>query len=194
MEYLASIGDFEVITHDGTYKIAMGLIGQPGHGVAIRRKKGGPPKDEIHVVQTLRTRSGCAVGAMGTFSEGSAFVRSFLKTSLANGGALSQVRLVLTGPRGKLDIASTFALLPQLVCVAADPIHRSLEVETFFGKSRSAVSAALRKLHREFFPNSQWSLDGTGVFFPRTRNGGRGLILRTAGENVALARPTGWTT
>ena len=68
----------------------MGLIGQPDHGVAVRRQKGGPPKGEIHVVQTLRTKSGCTCGAMGMFSEGSAFVRSCVKTSLAGGRALAK--------------------------------------------------------------------------------------------------------
>ena len=185
VEFSANIKDFEVITHDGMYKVAMGLIEQPGHGVAVRRQKGGPPKGEIHVVQTLRTKSGCTCGVMGAFSEGSAFVWSFVKTSLAGGRALTQVRLFLTDSPGTMDTASMFALLPELVCVAADPPRRALEVETLFGKSRSGVSAALRKLRRKFAPKSQWSLDGTGFCFPGRRTG-RGQPCCARQEETSL--------
>ena len=105
LQYLKDAREFEVLAHDGTYKVAMGLIGQPGHGVRVRRedgqtgnaedsRKAAKDKGDQHVVQTLRTKGGCTCGVAGSFSESAELVRSFVKESVhGDKESLSQVRM-----------------------------------------------------------------------------------------------------
>ena len=41
MRRLNSQGEFDVVRHDGTYKMLLSLTGQPKHGAKIRRTDGG---------------------------------------------------------------------------------------------------------------------------------------------------------
>ena len=40
MQYMGDRGEFEIIRHDGKYKVAMSLMGQKKHGPKIRRIDG----------------------------------------------------------------------------------------------------------------------------------------------------------
>ena len=82
-------GDFEVLAHGGTYKAAMGVIGQPKYGEKLQRDEKGAPserfasreEDEVNVIQTLRTGRECAIGVRGSFSEGAQFVGGCIRHS-----------------------------------------------------------------------------------------------------------------
>ena len=150
-EFLTGAGEFEILAHGGTYKVAMGIIGQPHHGLKTRRRPvgTGPPTsqrtDEVHVAQTLRAKNGCTCGAAGSYSEGTNFVRSFLENTIqGDGGRFSQVRMLFADSPEKLGAKNIHRLFPELRCVVADPMHRILQVEGFFGKGRTELSGAMR--------------------------------------------------
>ena len=189
-EFLTDTGEFEILSHDGTYKVAMGIIGQPHHGLKTRRRPVGSAApssqrgDEVHVVQTLRTKSGCTCGAAGSYSEGRQFVRSFLERAIqGDKRRFSQVRMLFTDSPEKVDAKSIHQLFPQLRCVAADPLHRILEVEGFFGKARTELSAALRLVHAKFSPRADFHLGAeSGGFFSKMRASAGKTAADTADE------------
>ena len=55
VDYLESIGELRALRHDGTYKVMMSVMGQPGHGASVRRYAEGRPlqNERAHVVHTL---------------------------------------------------------------------------------------------------------------------------------------------
>ena len=172
-EFLTGAGEFEILAHDGTYKVAMGIIGQPHHGLKTRRRPvgTGPPTsqrtDEVHVAQTLRAKNGCTCGAAGSYSEGTNFVRSFLENTIqGDERRFSQVRMLFTDSPEKLGAKNIRRLFPELRCVVADPMHRILQVEGFFGKGRTELSSAMRLLHAKFTPRANFHLgaESGGLF------------------------------
>ena len=182
MEFLTDDRDFEVLTHDGTYKVTLGIIGQPGHGIRVRTEDGPPgntdrarraaeAKGDQHVVQTLRTKDGCSRGVAGSFSESAELVWAFVKEPLGgNAESLSQVRLLFSDSAEKLDTARFFSLMPDLLRVAAGPLHRALEVEGFYGQAKSNLSVALRALHAKFTQTDGFQQEKKGAFFSKGLN------------------------
>ena len=63
---LADADDFRVVSVDGTFKFLMNVIGQPAHG---HSRGDGGSSDDIHVVMTARSLSGCVFFAEALFSE-----------------------------------------------------------------------------------------------------------------------------
>ena len=60
--------------------------------------------------------------------------------------------------------------MPNLRCVAADPLHRALEVEGFYGQAKSNLSVAVRALRAKFTPTDGFHLEKTGAFFSKRLN------------------------
>ena len=160
----------------------MGIIGQPGHGIRVRTEDGLPgntdrarraaeSKGDQHVAQTLRTKDGCTCGVAGSFSESAELAGAFVEEPLGgNAESLSQVRLLFSDSAEKMDTARFFSLMPDLLRVAAGPLHRALEVEGFYGQAKSNLSVALRALHAKFTQTDGFQQEKKGAFFSKGLN------------------------
>ena len=65
-----SIGELRALRRDGTYKVMMRAMGQPGHGAIVRRFAEGRqlPSERAHVARTLSTMGGAMLLAAPEFS------------------------------------------------------------------------------------------------------------------------------
>ena len=158
MDYLKSIGELRAIRHDGTYKVMMSVMGQPGHGASVRRyaEEHQLPSERAHVVHTLSTMSGAMLLAAPEFSEARKTTPQFTRQAVsedagANYCGVCEV-LFTDRPRG-IDHASTRIALPGIRAVACDPLHRVIELKACFGSKRNRLSTALRRCHLKFPPN-----------------------------------------
>ena len=55
VDYLKPIGELRALRRDGTYKVMMSVMGQPGHGASVRRYAEAHqlPNERAHVAHTL---------------------------------------------------------------------------------------------------------------------------------------------
>ena len=69
--YLKSIGELRALRRDGTYKVMMSVMGQPGHGSSVRRYAEAHqlPNERARVVHTRSTLSGATLHSAPEYSE-----------------------------------------------------------------------------------------------------------------------------
>ena len=173
---------------------------QPKHGARIRASELVDGVDRLHVVHTLTTGTGATAGAEASFSESSdntiAFIRDTLSVPDSTARYAESARILFSDRARDLDRPDTWAVLPNMLCVASDPLRRCLEVESCFGGKKSPLSANLRRLHMKFSPIV--AARGTDAsskrrsFYSRSRPCGASRLERSASEEAAL-RESRWT-
>ena len=147
---LAAAGEFKAISLDGTFKYLMSVMGQPKHGQS--RSNTGSAND-IHVVETCRSKGGCIFFAEPFLTED---VHLILPRLLGIRGLQDQVQLVQVDRPYDWDTAYVFQSFPLLDCVGGDPWHLVFEASLCFGESmKPAVMGDLRKLQHK------WSATGS---------------------------------
>ena len=62
LTYIAKKGVFEVVRHDGRYKVLMSTTNQPKHGAEMRKSSDNERPGRLHVAHTLTTGTGATVG------------------------------------------------------------------------------------------------------------------------------------
>ena len=154
---LAAAREFQAISFDGTFKYLMSVMGQPKHGQS--RANTGSPND-IHVVATCRSKSGCIFFSEPFHSED---VCEFMPRLLTVEGLQEQVQLVQADRPDDWDNTYVFGSLPSLDCVAGDPWHVVFDASLCFGESmKPALIIDLRKLQHK------WSATGSTPWLQTT--------------------------
>ena len=191
LRYLDSKAEFEVLRHDGAYRILMGLSDQPKHGAKIRKADAinpARPRDQerIRAVHTAATSSGAIISASAEFSERRDTTIDFLKRSiLLSDGVTSyanSVRVIFTDRARDLDDEATWRAPPCLLAVASGPLHRCLEVEACSGGKITRLSTLLRRAHQKFSPQIQMGAESrrlSTTYFSTAFSGAKRRIART---------------
>ena len=127
MKYLGGRGVFEAIRHDGTYRVATSLIGQPKPGAKIRRIEG------------FGRRAAIGQNPHGFHQE------EPMRGELEGGKYLGQMRVIYTDRSRDFDCGDYWSLRPNLTAFASDPLRRCVEVGSCSGGESARLSALLRK-------------------------------------------------
>ena len=154
--YLTKKGEFEVVRHDGAYKVLMSMTNQPKNGAKMRKSEGNEHPGRLHVAHTLTTGTGATVGRSDEFSESReltlGFIARILYVSSPDVRPEEHVRIIYSDRARDLDRIDTWGALPNLGAVAIDPLRRCLEIEDCSGGRGASLSSAMRKIHMEFPP------------------------------------------
>ena len=77
------MGGFEILRHDGTYKMFTSSDKQPKRGARIRESELAGGFDRLHVAHTLTTGVGATAGAKASFSESRDNTTAFIRDTLS---------------------------------------------------------------------------------------------------------------
>ena len=151
IRYLIEQGEFDIPRHDGTYKMLMGMTHSPKHGSPVRKYEGQSGllgrKDRLHVAHTLTTASGSAITASAAFSESREISLDVVKRGVSASDGIASyaghVRVLYTDRPRDFDHEDTWGVLPGLVAIACDPLHRCLEIESCSGGKITKLSDIL---------------------------------------------------
>ena len=101
-------------------------------------------------------------------------------------------RLIFTDRARDLDDATTWEAFPNLVAVAADQLHRCLEVEACSGGKTTRLSALLRKARRKSPPPTSAMVATRGsLYFSCARDGAHRRLARSKEERKYMD-PSYW--
>ena len=110
---------------------------KPKHGARIRASELVDGIGRFHVVHTLTPGTGATAGAKASISESRentiAFIRDTLSVPDSSTRYAEDVRILFSDRARDLDHMDTQAALPNLLCVASDPLRRCIDVEACFG-------------------------------------------------------------
>ena len=131
-------GEFEILRRDGTYKILMSVNKQPKRGARTRASELIDGVDRLRVVHTLTTQvtdgAGATAGAKAAFSESRDNTISFIGDTLSVPDSAARyaeaVRILPPDRALDLEHLDTWAVLPNILCVAIGPLRRCAEVES----------------------------------------------------------------
>ena len=145
LKRLAASRDFRAVSIDGTYKFLMSVQGQEPHG---RRRGTSSSKDEIHVVVTARSMSGCIFLAEAMFSEDVGEITQKLR---AISGLKEQLEFVHVDRPFDWDKSSVFKAFPHLVAIGGDALHLVFEASGCFGESmKPGIVVDLKKIQHKW--------------------------------------------
>ena len=154
---LADADDFRVVSVDGTFKFLMNVIGQPAHG---HSRGDGGSSDDIHVVMTARSLSGCVFFAEALFSEN---VRRISEKLEAIPRFAVQLELLHVDRLYDWDILFVHKLFPNLQAVAGDAWHLVFEASSCYGESQKPpVIVHLKAIQHK------WAAGGTSQWLSST--------------------------
>ena len=84
------------------------------------------------------------------------------------------------------DNEETWDVLPGLIAIACDTIHRCVEIESCSGGEITKLSSLLRKIHRKFTPRpgsgTQVNNEGGPLYYSQRRGCTGGIISKTDDE------------
>ena len=148
--YIHGGNEFEATRRDGAYKVLTPVPIHPKNGADLSRSELKDGLCRIHVVQTLTTGTGAAVGRSSEFSGSSGITIAFIAKSLAEECGATRytdaVRILFPDRARDLDIADAWGAFPRLRAAASDPHSNGLEVESCTGGKKTSLSSPLRAL------------------------------------------------
>ena len=147
-------GEFEVISHDETFKAMFCLIDQTN----MSQKQG-----ELHALHRIRGFTGCTIGVSAQRSTSSVCFVSAVKASFDNYLA-SKVKFIFSEAPIRIWQAEKLAF-PSITALGEDPVHLPIWLEYCWGGKTTKASARVRQLHRKFRASSSstvpfWQPDG----------------------------------
>ena len=142
----ADAGEFEIITHDETFKAMFCLIGQEN----MSQKSG-----ELHTLHTFRGFTGCTVGVSAQRSVShSCFIKA--AENSFDSDLASRVKFLYSDAPSRVYIAAR-EVFKNIMAVGEDPIHLPIRLEQCWNGKLSKPSVRVRQLHRKFhFPISSF--------------------------------------
>ena len=135
----ASAGEFQVITHDETFKTMFCIIGQSN----MSQKP-----NELHALHTFRGYTGCTVGVSPQRSTSHECFSNAVNESFDNYLA-SKVKFVFSDAPKRIYRAAKM-VFPSLIAVGEDPVHLPIRLEYCWGGKITKPSVRVRQLHRKF--------------------------------------------
>ena len=141
---LVEEGEYESLSCDGTFKVCLSVTDQPKHGAAVKDKDAPRRREhEVHVVETILTKTGCMIDAVPLFSEKPESVVKAMKATV--GTYSNKVKVVKTDRAPVLDNCPNLRVeFKKLEGDIGDSLHRPIELETCLGERRTECSSALR--------------------------------------------------
>ena len=132
-------GEWEIISHDSTFKALFSIIGQ----VPMAQAEGG-----LHALHTVTGKTGAVLGSSPQPSERDAHTIAALQDILP-GNARATVRWMFSDMPSSLQRCTHVFQI--LVGVAEDPLHLTFRIDRCYsGTKRSAVARRVLDLHRKF--------------------------------------------
>ena len=135
----ANTGEFEVLSHDETFKTMFCLIGQ----TKMCQKHG-----ELHALHTFRGYTGCTIRVSAQRSTSKVCFSKAVKESFDNYLA-SKVKFVFSDAPCRIYQAAK-SVFPSLLAVGEDPIHLPIRVEYCSSGKTTELSTRIRQLHLKF--------------------------------------------
>ena len=140
LKYKAALaGEFQVISHDETFKSMFCIIGQ----VKMSQKPG-----EFHTLHTFRGFTGATVGVSPQRSVSKECFEEAVKSSFDK-YLSSKVKFVFSDAPTRIFRAAR-TVFKSLIAVGEDPIHLPIRLEYCSGGKITLMSARVRQLHRKF--------------------------------------------
>ena len=135
----AAAGEFEVISHDETFKSLFSIIGQ---------EKMSQRSGELHALHTFRGFTGCVIGVSAQRST-SAFCFTAAVSACFDDKLTTQVKFLYSDSPLRINKAAK-SVFPSLLAIGEDPIHLPIRLEYCWGEFVNKPSARVRQLHRKF--------------------------------------------
>ena len=155
LKYKAAMaGEFEIISHDETFKTLFCLIGQ----TKMSQKQG-----EFHALHTFRGFTGATIGVSAQRTTSSDCFMKAVKASFDE-YLSSKVKFIFSDSPIRIWRAAKL-VFPSLIALGEDPVHLPIRLEYCWGGKTTKASARVRQLHHKFraFSSSTvrfWELDG----------------------------------
>ena len=132
-------GEFEVVSHDETFKTLFCVIGQ---------RKMSQRQGEVHALHTFRGFTGCTIGVSLQRSTSSRCFKKAVEETFERDLAAKVKFLYSDCPARIFKIARD--VFPSLLGVGEDPIHLPIRLEYCWGEKRTEASQRVLELHRKF--------------------------------------------
>ena len=135
----ATAGEFEVISHDETFKSLFCLLGQ----TKMSQKEG-----EFHALHTFRGFTGCTIGlsAQRTTSQ-QCFMNAVNETFDTD--LKAKVKFLFSDCPSRIYKAARLSF-PALLALGEDPLHLPFRLEYCWGGKMTKASVRVRELHTKF--------------------------------------------
>ena len=135
----AAAGEFEVISHDETFKTLFSVVGQEKMSQAL---------GELHALHTFRGYTGCTFGVSAQRSTSEQCFKDAVGT-IFDPYLTQRVKFVFSDSPLRI-IKPARAVFTSLLAVGEDPMHLPFCLENCFGEKVTKPSVRLRQLHRKF--------------------------------------------
>ena len=140
LKYKAAMaGEFEIISHDETFKTMFCLIGQ----TKMSQKQG-----ELHALHTFRGFTGATIGVSAQRSTSHVCFTNAVNASFDSYLA-SKVKFIFSDAPTRIWQAAKL-VFPSLTAIGEDPVHLPIRLEYCWGGKTTKASARVRQLHRKF--------------------------------------------
>ena len=158
-------GEFDVLTIDGTMKIAMGLMGYD-RGVAahIPGKSVWGLESTRPRVLTTRGASGFVVGASIVTNEAAPVIAAALEAQVTRSTYMHKVRYIVADHCTRELWCHMKETFPNLVCTCEDTVHLVMKVKGANGGKATPASRLLSKIMAKF--NTPWLVSGRSDDMP----------------------------
>jgi hypothetical protein len=132
-------GEWEVISHDATYQVLFGIIGQ---------EKMSQKPDEAHALHSFLGKTGAMPGGSVQHTEsGNCFCAAAVEVLPSSARATTKMIFSDSPPSIEGDYESVF---PKAVGIGEDGMHFPFRVEECFGEHRVPLSSDLVKIQSKF--------------------------------------------
>ena len=135
----AAAGEFEVVSHDETFKSLFSLVGQEKMSQAM---------GELHALHTFRGYTGCTFGVSAQRSTSKQCFKNAVASTFDQYLA-ERVKFVFSDAPMRI-IEAARDVFKSLLAVGEDPLHLPIRLECCWGEKITQPSARVRQLHRKF--------------------------------------------
>ena len=135
----AEFGEYEVVSHDETYKTLFHLIGQD----KMSQKQG-----ELHALHTFRGFTGCTIGMSAQRSSSQQCFENAVNETFSKIHACKVAFLYSDAPARIYVVAKSS--FQNLIAIAEDSMHLIFRLEYCSGKKRTKCSQRILELHKKF--------------------------------------------
>ena len=144
-------GEYTSLSVDGTFKPCLGLLGQAKHTArkSVGTNQALPADAALHVVYTIRGRTGAVLGVHPCVSESTETQVAALATRCSAQALRSVQHYAADNPSRKL-LLGLRRVCPNLKALSLDPLHIVMKYEQASYERKSAGSKFLRKIVSKF--------------------------------------------